>query len=117
MSQAYPRVDQMQSEVGFARDLLVNPSVENLAECREHLEKAVAGLRLVAASGERLDASLRAPVLRLQRDVRQTAVLLQSAANWHEQLFSLLAEPPGSGYTSTGEPPEGTPSSSMSVRG
>lgn len=117
MSQAYSRLHQTQSEIGLARDLLVNPSLENLADCREHLERAVAGLHDLVASGKRLDSALRAPLLHLQRDLKQTAALLHAAETWNQQRSNLLAEPPGGGYTPTGVPPRSAAASSLSVRG
>ena len=119
MSHASSCVKSARAMVGSAKLLLVHPSGDSLAECREQLEQAVTGLRmLLSVPAEARNADVRGPLALLRRDLRQTAVLLEGARSWHEALAELLAEPPGVGYTTSGQAPAERPEGNrVSVKG
>ncbi|MGE5648529.1 MAG: hypothetical protein ACM336_22350 [Acidobacteriota bacterium] len=86
-------------EIEAARELLLAPSVEALDRSREHLERAVAGLRLDPDRAR--EEGVRQGVIRVTR-------LLESAARFRAGWWRLAAEA-ACGYRPTGEPAGAAP--------
>lgn len=100
-------VKQVQEMVRNARALLVDPTPDNLNECRRRVDEAVNVLRQLQTnlpSGDlKHDSSLRAPLGELRSEIARLHVLLDSAAAFHTGWVRLAASMVA-GYTAGGEP-------------
>ena len=85
----------LQSLVREARARLVNPTIENLDDCRGRLEEAAKGLGHLQANlpgGDRQrDATLAAPLGTLRAEIAQLSILLDGAAAFHTGWVRLAA--------------------------
>jgi len=100
-------VRALQSLVREARARLVNPTIENLDDCRGRLEEAAEALGHLQANlpgGDRQrDAALAAPLGTLRAEIAQLTILLDGAAAFHTGWVRLAASMV-SGYTADGSP-------------
>jgi hypothetical protein len=107
---------RLQRVVADARQLLTEPTVENLNECRSRLEGAVKELQqlqtTVPSGNFRRDAALRAPLGSLRTEIARLTILLDGAAAFHTGWVRLAASM-AAGYTAAGTPGEPEPNRSL----
>jgi hypothetical protein len=109
-------VAHLQRAVHDASQLLTEPTVANLDDCRGRIEQAVTAMHQLQAglpSGHfKQDAALRRPLWGLHADIARLTILLDGAAAFHTGWVRLAASMVA-GYTADGTPGQPEPSRSV----
>ncbi len=112
------RVDAAASQLARVRELLTDPTAQNLEECRSALRSVAALLALDSQSWVRHagDGELLAQVQLLRQSIANAHHLLRTAADRHRKWLQILRSKTG-GYTACGKPAELNGASRLCLRG